>query len=160
MTDKLKSPVVDLDGLTTYAPAIYAADAGDMNPVPGGDWVRLEDVRALLTPTSAAPHDKPYEVVLDSRDLWDTIRAAHREGQSCGHLDTVESWDVASTHANATVMSWKSLRRVPADYAGAVVRWAIGELLAALPDNIDWLNPDVERVLRAAVGVPIGRANK
>jgi hypothetical protein len=154
MTDSLKEPAIDLDGLQRYG---HIVGYDDVDKTPDGEYVLLEDVRALLTPTPTRPVDKPYEVVLDSRDLWDSLRAAHMEGQSCGELDRAESWNASAYYANRAIIGWKTLRRVPADYIGSAVRWAVSELLGVLPEKRDWLNPDVERVLRDAVGVSLER---
>ena len=45
----------------------------------------------------------------------------------------------------------------PSPAGSSALRWAVGQLLDELPARRDWLNPDVERVLRVETGKPEGR---
>lgn len=42
----------------------------------------------------------------------------------------------------------------PSRHGGRMLLWAVGQLLDELPKRRDWLNPDVEKVLRAETGKP------
>jgi predicted RNA-binding Zn-ribbon protein involved in translation (DUF1610 family) len=51
-------------------------------------------------------------------------------------------WAVTTAELNA-------LKPAPPTIVQNLLHWALGELLAALPDRRDWFNPDAEKVLRA-----------
>jgi hypothetical protein len=54
--------------------------------------------------------DSEHEVIVDRRDLFDALRAAHREGQSVGQLEGAESWHKATEYADAEIKGWKTMR--------------------------------------------------
>lgn len=86
-------------------------------------------------PAGPAPHDAKaaaanadgqddgYAVTVDRRDLFDALRAAHREGQGIGQLEGAESWHKATDYADAEIKGWKTMRqatRAAATSAGSL----------------------------------------
>lgn len=58
--------------------------------------------------------DAANDVIVDRRDLYDSLRAAYREGQSVGPTGEAESWSKASDYAHVTIKGWSTLRALPA----------------------------------------------
>lgn len=77
---------------------------------------------------------------------------------SADHLEQLGKAPVSTVLAAAAKLA--ELEQRAADVVGQLpaLRWALGELLGALPDRRDWLNPEAEKVLRAFLDEP-GRVN-
>ncbi len=67
--DRLSAPDVEV-GLTRYTPWLETDDIAGMTPDTEGEWVRHEDVAALIAAARAVPADVVLETTAEERAEW------------------------------------------------------------------------------------------
>ncbi|MBJ9624562.1 hypothetical protein [Burkholderia multivorans] len=70
-------------------------------------------------PAAGVEADVPYLVVVDRRDIFDSLRGAWRDGQSYGTSCEQVSWAQASDYASRIVTEWTTMRPVASQPAQA-----------------------------------------
>lgn len=123
-------------------------------------------------PQVVAPSDKddPYQVIVDRRDLFDTIRAAWRDGQDhSGEMDEAERWHKSTDHADKAIKAWSTMRpAAPVPQAVAPEQSVRAQALDKVEDLIaakraefhyDGLTHSTLTLLSAEVRALIGEGN-